>query len=904
MWTREGLQAKDSGFVRFLIELMWPVLLFMGLVWLRRVNPLYQQHECHFPNKAMPSAGILPWIQGIFCNANNPCFQHSTRGESPGLVSNYNNSVLARLYSDFQDLLSGDDEHLELPRLWKELNVMANFMDTLRNHPEQFSGRGLKVEALLKDHETLTSFLLRDIPLTESVVYHLVNAQIRPEQFAFGVPDLHLKDIACSVDLLERFLIFPSPRGLQTVRSAICILTPQRLQIIEDRFYANVDFFKLFGLLPRVLDVNAEGVDVHLWVRTVSVLSDKLQKLVHQSYWKDLIQTVIPLFDKDPSVRQVMAAASTLICGYTEGAFSTVTSFNWYEDNNYKAFLGIESDWSPVQYEYDNSTTPFCNNLIKELESNPATRIMWNTVKPMLMGKILYAPDSPTVRKIIQNANTTFEELERLRTMGKAWEEVAPQIWHFFQNGVQVKMIRDMIRNPSKAPFVSKHILNFLHNGSTEDHRVIRTLNQYGECVNLNKFVPVPDEDAVTHRALDLLEESKFWAGLIFVNMHSWTKNVPTHVTFKIRMDIDVVERTNKVKDRYWDPGPRADPLDDLRYVWGGFAYLQDMVEHGIIKTQTGKEWPMGVYLQQMPYPCYVDDLFMLTLNRCFPIFMVLAWVYSVSMTVKSIVLERELRLKETLKTMGVTNGVIWSTWFIDSFIMMGLSTALLTFIIMSLLSQVAFGFGTEYLSRYEEQGMGLQWNNIQTSLLEGDEFSFLTSICMMCVDIVLYGVLAWYLDNVFPGQYGIGRPFYFPFLQRYWFNTVAPVSEQSFLESEPGELTKGVCVENLVKFFSGSSSPAVDGLSINFYESQITALLGQNGAGKTTTMCGSNTSDTIIKKNRHVLHKCSCFRSILTGIFPPTSGTAMIYGNDIRTDMDSIRTSLGTCPQHNVLFH
>lgn len=26
--------------------------------------------------------------------------------------------------------------------------------------------------------------------------------------------------------------------------------------------------------------------------------------------------------------------------------------------------------------------------------------------------------------------------------MGKAWEEVAPQIWAFFQDGVQVKMIQ------------------------------------------------------------------------------------------------------------------------------------------------------------------------------------------------------------------------------------------------------------------------------------------------------------------------------------------------------------------------------------------------------------------------------------------------------------------------------
>lgn len=60
---------------------------------------------------------------------------------------------------------------------------------------------------------------------------------------------------------------------------------------------------------------------------------------------------------------------------------------------------------------------------------------------------------------------------------------------------------------------------------------------------------------------------------------------------------------------RYWDPGPRADPVDDLRYIWGGFAYLQDMIEHGIIKTQTNTEVPLGIYLQQMPYPCFVDDV-------------------------------------------------------------------------------------------------------------------------------------------------------------------------------------------------------------------------------------------------------------------------------------------------------
>jgi len=42
---------------------------------------------------------------------------------------------------------------------------------------------------------------------------------------------------------------------------------------------------------------------------------------------------------------------------------------------------------------------------------------------------------------------------------------------------------------------------------------------------------------------------------------------------------------------------------------------------------------------------------------------------------------------------------------------------------------------------------------------------------------------------------------------------------------------------------------------------------------------------------------------SMLTGLFPPSSGTAYINNYDICTDIDSVRSSLGICPQHDVLF-
>ncbi|XP_073907052.1 retinal-specific phospholipid-transporting ATPase ABCA4 isoform X1 [Castor canadensis] len=567
-------------------------------------------------------------------------------------------------------------------------------------------------------------------------------------------------------------------------------------------------------------------------------------------------------------------------------------------------------------------------------------------------------------------------------------------------------MIRDTLEHPTVKDFMNRQlgeegvsaeaIRNFLSKGPRESQgddminfdwrdmfnltdRSLRLASQYLECLVLDKFESYDDEEQLTQRALSLLEENRFWAGVVFPDMYPWTSALPRHVKYKIRMDIDVVEKTNKIKDRYWDSGPRADPVEDLRYIWGGFAYLQDMVELGITRSQAQAKTPVGVYLQQMPYPCFVDDSFMIILNRCFPIFMVLAWIYSVSMIVKGIVLEKELRLKETLKNHGVSNAVIWCTWFLDSFSIMAVSIFLLTIFIMhgrilhysdplilflfllafstatitqcfllstffskaslaaacsgviyftlylphvlcfawqdrmtadlkkavSLLSPVAFGFGTEYLVRFEEQGLGLQWDSIASSPMEGDEFSFLLSIKMMLLDAALYGLLAWYLDQVFPGDYGTPLPWYFLLQESYWLGgegcstreeraleKTEPLTEEmedpehpggtndSFFERELPGLVPGVCVKNLVKIFEPGSRPAVDHLNITFYENQITAFLGHNGAGKTTTL------------------------SILTGLLPPTAGTVLIGGKDIETNLDEVRQSLGMCPQHNVLFH
>ncbi|XP_055978796.1 retinal-specific phospholipid-transporting ATPase ABCA4 [Sorex fumeus] len=987
LWKNWTLRKRQK--IRLVVELVWPLSLFLVLIWLRNINPLYSHHKCHFPNKAMPSAGLLPWLQGIFCNMNNPCFQSPTPGESPGIVSNYNNSILARVYRDFQELLMDAPESRHLGQVWAELRTLSQLMNILRTHPERIAGKGMHIQDILKHEEAMTLFLVKNIGLSDSVVHLLVSSQVRPEQFAHGVPHLALKDIACSEALLERFLIFSQRRGARMVREALCPLSQGTLQWVEDTLYANVDFFKLIRVFSTLLDRDSQGIDVRSWGKILSDMSPRIQEFIHRPSVQDLLWVSRPLVQAGgpETVAQLMASLSALLCGYPEGGGSRVFSFNWYEDNNYKAFLGIDSTR-------------------KDSIESSDRRATWRAAKPLLMGKILFTPDSPAAHKILKNANSTFEELERFRKLVKAWEEVGPQIWYFFDKSTPMTMIRNTLANPTVKDFLDRQFgeegltveaaLDFLYNDPQRSRvddmanlnwkdvfnitdRTLRLVNQYLECLILDKFESYDDEIQLTQRALSLLEENRLWAGVVFPDMYPWTSSLPPHVKYKIRMDIDVVEKTNKIKDRFWDSGPRADPVEDFRYIWGGFAYLQDMIEQGITRSQTQAEVPIGVYLQQMPYPCFVDDSFMIILNRCFPIFMVLAWIYSVSMTVKSIVLEKELRLKETLKTQGVSNAVIWCTWFLDSFFIMSMSIFLLSIFIMhgrilhysnpfilflfllafstatimqcfllstffsraslaascsgliyltlylphilcfawqdrmtadlkmavSLLSPVAFGFGTEYLVRFEEQGLGLQWTNIGTSPVEGDRFSFLLSMKMLLLDATLYGLLAWYLDQVFPGEHGNPLPWYFFLQESYWLGTegcstreeralekTEPLTEEmedpegqqgvkdSFFEREVPGLVPGVCVKNLVKVFEPYGRPAVDHLNITFYESQITALLGHNGAGKTTTL------------------------SILTGLLPPTSGTVLIGGKDIESNLDAIRQSLGLCPQHNILFH
>lgn len=358
------------------------------------------------------------------------------------------------------------------------------------------------------------------------------------------------------------------------------------------------------------------------------------------------------------------------------------------------------------------------------------------------------------------------------------------------------------------------------------------------------------------------------------------------------------------------------------------------------------------------------SETFYEILKSLLPTLIILSSFYGANKIVKNVAMERETRLKEMMKIMGLSKTVHWLSWYVSSLITLMISftmisvimcfedivgaaifansnfvlvwlffmiylTGIITFAflvsvifkksktagtvgtIIFMLTYVPYyqfrndftrlndffkflfclpinsglGQGLSSIYFYEIDGRGLQFKNF-FSRDNNDDFS----VAMVCMSMIcasfIHMLLTLYIEEVFPGDIGVAKPWYFPVKK---FAKYLKIKTNSFsvsdrltttkddFEDDPATLDVGIKIDDLTKVFGKYT--VVNQLSLNMYKGQITVLLGHNGAGKTTTM------------------------NMLTGMFAPTSGTAYLDNFDITTETMEARKSLGLCPQHNVLI-
>uniref|UniRef100_A0A8B9YMI8 ABC transporter domain-containing protein n=1 Tax=Bos mutus grunniens TaxID=30521 RepID=A0A8B9YMI8_BOSMU len=396
-------------------------------------------------------------------------------------------------------------------------------------------------------------------------------------------------------------------------------------------------------------------------------------------------------------------------------------------------------------------------------------------------------------------------------------------------------------------------------------------------------------------------------------------------------------------------------------YIREGFLAIQHALDKAIILYHESSARQLfddiSILVQRFPYPAYPDDGLLLLTGSFLPLMFILMFSPTVLSIIRSIVWEKEKRLKFSPSSLvfiwyyllhilhdviivlfdysfifvflmcyaiaSIFFGFMVSTFFNKARLAASAGSFIyfvsffpfnsiaqyygrinLTMKVAACLSpNIALALGIKLLVKFETKQTGVNWNKIWTPATLEDNLTFGHMMGMLVIDAFLYGLVTWYIEAVFPGQYGMPQPWYFFLMHSYWFSKPrikikkeemndSVITQNKYFEAEPTGLVAGIKIKHLYKvlfqnvgnkdqwYLELGDKVVINNMSLNLYKGQITILLGQNGAGKTTAL------------------------SILTGHYPPTRGEVFIDGYDITKNITEIRENLGFCPQGDLLFN
>lgn len=173
----------------------------------------------------------------------------------------------------------------------------------------------------------------------------------------------------------------------------------------------------------------------------------------------------------------------------------------------------------------------------------------------------------------------------------------------------------------------------------------------------------------------------------------------------------------------------------------------------------------------------------------------------------------------------------------------------------------------------------------------------------------VVFSIVAIYFDHIIPGNSGSSQSLWYPLSPHYWgLMRPRPRPNKHLLNFERDADEIGVPMDSDVRdeyarsanpqnddpvrimgvrkvykrfplISSSKDNKACKNFSASIGQGSLLCLLGHNGAGKSTTF------------------------NILTGLFPPSEGDGMVFGNSVVGAMSAIRRTMGVCPQHDILW-
>lgn len=355
------------------------------------------------------------------------------------------------------------------------------------------------------------------------------------------------------------------------------------------------------------------------------------------------------------------------------------------------------------KFKIPHDASPFCMSLFLDMVNTTGGAVAWAFLKPMLLGQILYSPDTPMTREIMRKSNSSLHQFGDLKLYASEWIESSSYV---LQSANILTQTLPILKNSLNSPFVQ----NFIRTQTGIDvSGMSATLNQFSNmtvlleknkfimdqittlsvlmmnlssCVNFDRYRGFNSTDELDKQAEKLAQNRELYASIIFKLPKENSSSLPPNIDYTIRMNIENVMRTDRARNPFWVKDAYISATRTQRYS-RGFVYLQESIERAIIEMQTGNAMDgPAVQMQAFPYPCYYKDEYLNSIAFAFPMALMISWVLFIAHFVKKLVHERELRLHEYMKMMGVNPISHFFAWLIESGAFLLVTVIILTIIL------------------------------------------------------------------------------------------------------------------------------------------------------------------------------------------------------------------------------
>lgn len=327
--------------------------------------------------------------------------------------------------------------------------------------------------------------------------------------------------------------------------------------------------------------------------------------------------------------------------------------------------------------ELESIQSHFCKEGYKQIMQMEGGPIIWSFLKPVFSGKILYSPDNIVTREIITKMNKTVSMMSHFKSTLDAWTQTVTSLQNFYKASAPEARLQaaqvfiDFLDHHFEGLFKGLEAPKLMDKLDKSNGllSLLKFISDVTQCFQLERFVGFDSEIELEEAAKKYAKSHELIGGIVFLNLGD-AITIPKTIEYKIRADIDYVPTTKMLKERMWEPGPRADFFKDLGYQ-RGFVQIQELLDRAITMVYTNRsDLPIDpkVHLQQFPYSCYSEDKFAFYMRALTPVVATMAWIFLIAFMIRDRVVERELHLSEMLHVLGLRPTISWSVWFFIGF--------------------------------------------------------------------------------------------------------------------------------------------------------------------------------------------------------------------------------------------